>query len=171
MVWTQEQYEMCAEDLAPRLIGKLLCRTVNGQTARYRIRETECYMGESDTACHAHKGRTARTDVMYGAGGRAYVYLCYGMHHLLNLTAGADGSPEAVLIRAVEGAVGPGRVTKLLSVDRTQNRMLLTPQNGLWVEDDGVSLPWQALPRVGIGYASAEDQARLWRFVAQMPIA
>ena len=103
---------------------------------------------------------------MYGEGGRAYVYLCYGIHHLLNLTTGPEGHPEAVLIRGVEGAVGPGRVTKLLQIDRSLNRCALTPESGLWVEDDGFSIETEASCRVGIGYASARDQARLWRFSA-----
>ena len=154
--------------LAPRLLGKVLCRRVGDTVLRARITETECYFGEEDTACHAHRGRTPRTDVMYGAGGRAYVYLCYGIHHLLNLTTGEEGHPEAVLIRGVEGAVGPGRVTKHLAVDRELNRCLLTPESGLWLEDDGtVPVSIQCAPRVGIDYASQEDRERLWRFLGE----
>lgn len=156
-----------AVELAPKLIGKLLCRSIDGHVERRRILETECYVGEEDTACHAHKGRTPRTDVMYGSGGRAYVYLCYGMHNLLNLVTGEEGHPEAVLIRGIEGAMGPGRATKLLQIDRSLNTKALTPTSGLWLEDDGVQLSWRATPRIGIGYASEEDQKRLWRFVAE----
>ena len=168
MVLDRAYFYAPATELAPRLIGKLLCRCVNGQIQRVRIVETECYFGEEDTACHAHKGRTPRTDVMYGEGGRAYVYLCYGIHHLLNLTTGPEGHPEAVLIRGVEGAIGPGRVTRLLDVDRSLNRCLLHPENGLWVEDDGYRTEVEVSPRIGIGYASAEDQAKLWRFSAKI---
>ena len=151
--------------LASSLVGKLLCRNMGGTAVRARILETECYFGEEDTACHAHKGRTPRTDVMYGEGGRAYVYLCYGIHELLNITTGIEGHPEAVLIRAVEGAVGPGRVTKLLSVGRALNKCEMTVESGLWLEDDGYRPEIIALPRVGIDYAANEDRERLWRFV------
>ncbi len=166
MVWAPRSFWGDGRELAPALIGKLLCRRVDGEIRRVRILETECYFGEEDTACHAHKGRTPRTEVMYASGGRAYVYLCYGIHYLLNLTTGEEGHPEAVLIRGVEGAIGPGRVTKLLKIDKAQNGNFLTPESGLWVEDDGAEMKIEALPRVGIGYASAEDQARLWRYRA-----
>ena len=107
--------------LAPRLLGKFLCRRLaDGTVLRRRITETEAYFGEEDTACHAHKGRTPRTDVMYSPGGCAYVYLCYGMHEMLNVVTGREGRPEAVLIRGVEGAEGPGRLTKALHVDRSR---------------------------------------------------
>ena len=167
MVLTRDYFLNNAVELAPDLIGKLLCRCVDGEILRLRITETECYFGEEDTACHAHKGRTPRTEVMYREGGRAYVYLCYGMHNLLNLTTGAEGHPEAVLIRGVEGVSGPGRVTKRMEIDRSFNNCLLIPERQLWVEDDGIRLPYLATPRIGIGYASTEDQARLWRFVAE----
>ena len=167
MILREDYFAADAVTLAPDLLGKILCRRTEDGILRLRITETECYFGEEDTACHAHKGRTPRTDVMYRQGGRAYVYLCYGIHHLLNLTCGPEGHPEAVLIRGVEGAAGPGRVTKRLGVDRTQNRARLLPENGLWVEDDGYKARFEALPRVGIGYASEEDQRRPWRFRIQ----
>ena len=155
-----------APTLAPALLGKLLCRRTPQGVIRLRITETECYFGEEDTACHAHHGRTPRTDVMYGAPGRAYVYLCYGIHSLLNIVSGPEGHPEAVLIRGVEGIVGPGRVTKALAIDRTLNRAPLTPESGLWLEDDGFVPNFVTDCRVGIGYASAADQERLWRFLS-----
>ncbi len=167
MVLDRSYFSADAVMLAPDLVGKLLCRFVDGRVERRRILETECYFGEEDTACHAHKGKTPRTEIMYRCGGRAYVYLCYGIHNLLNLTTGPEGHPQAVLIRGVEGAIGPGRVTKLMRVDRSLNTQLLIPENGLWVEDDGVRLELDACPRVGIGYASEMDQRRPWRFVAR----
>ena len=147
-----------ADVAAPGLIGKLLFRRLGQKVARLRITETEAYCGESDTACHARRGRTARTAVMYEPGGRAYVYLCYGMHEMLNIVAGPAGSPEAVLIRGVEGHDGPGKLTRAL------NRENLIESNRLWLEDDGFSPSLTASPRIGIAYASAEDRARLWRF-------
>ncbi len=157
-----------ATELAPDLLGKLLCRRLpSGEVLRRRITETECYFGEEDTACHAHKGRTPRTDTLYLQGGCAYVYLCYGIHSLLNLVTGREGHPEAVLIRGVEGASGPGRVTKALGITREDNRLLLMPESGIWVEDDGAPAPaYTALPRVGIDYAEKEDRERHWRYIA-----
>ena len=155
-----------ATEVAPRLVGMLLCRRLaDGSVIKARITETECYYGEEDTACHAHKGRTARTDVMYLEGGRAYVYLCYGIHDLLNVTTGPDGHPEAVLIRGVEGAAGPGRVTKYMSVDRSFNRIELGEENGLWIEEDGYEPIIIKDSRVGIGYADESDRKKLWRFI------
>ncbi|MBQ9080184.1 MAG: DNA-3-methyladenine glycosylase [Clostridia bacterium] len=152
--------------LAPALLGKLLCRRrEDGSIVRVRITETECYFGEQDTACHASKGRTLRTDTLYLSGGVAYVYLCYGIHELFNVVTGPADHPEAVLIRGVEGAPGPGRATKLLGITRAYNRLPLTPETGLWIEDDGAVPEYEASERVGIGYATPEDQARLWRYI------
>src|SRR5574344_1850697 len=92
-----------APAVARALIGKILCRRVGGRTVRARITETEAYYGEADTACHAHRGKTKRNAVMYESGGRAYVYLCYGMYDMLNVVTGPADFPEAVLIRGVAG--------------------------------------------------------------------
>ncbi len=152
--------------LAPRLLGKFLCRQLeDGTVLRRRITETEAYFGEEDTACHAHRGRTPRTDVLYEPGGCAYVYLCYGMHDLFNVVTGPKGHPEAVLIRGVEGADGPGKLTKLLHITRAFNRVRLAPPSGLWLEDDGFAPKYRRTPRIGIAYASTRDQRRKWRFV------
>ena len=100
---TAEDYSVDAVTMAKALVGAWLCRRFDdGTVIRRRITETEAYCGEEDTACHAHKGRTARTDVMYSPGGCAYIYLCYGMHEMLNVVTGPEGRPEAVLIRGVE---------------------------------------------------------------------
>lgn len=166
-VLPKEYFLHPATELAPELLGKLLCRKIDGEVVKLRILETEFYFGEEDTACHAHKGKTTRTDIMYKAGGNAYVYLCYGIHSLLNITTGKEGHPEAVLIRAVEGSVGPGRLTKRLSIDRSLNRMPLCEESGLWLEDDGTRLDYITAPRVGIDYANEEDRSRLWRFIVK----
>ncbi len=159
-----EFYSAPATELAPKLLGKLLCCRRDGLVLKARITETECYYGESDTACHAHKGRTKRTETLYHAGGVSYIYLCYGIHELLNVVTGPEGHPEAVLLRGVEGYEGPGKLTKYLGIDRRLNAADLTGSDALWLEDDGTEFACEALPRVGIGYASEEDQARLWRF-------
>ena len=162
---TADDYAVAAVTVAKALIGAWLCRRLeNGTVMRRRITETEAYCGEEDTACHAHKGRTARTDVMYSVGGRAYVYLCYGMHEMLNVVTGPEGRPEAVLVRGVEGAEGPGRLTKLLRIDRLLNREDLVASDRLWLESDGSPVTFAAASRIGIGYASKRDQKRKWRF-------
>jgi len=151
---------------APALLGKLLCRRLDdGTVLRARITETEAYRGEDDSACHASRGRTPRNAVMYRPGGCSYVYLCYGMHNLLNVITGGEGEPQGVLIRGVEGAKGPGRVTKSMQIDRALNAVDLLSSEQLWLEDDGfVPAQVRTAPRVGIAYASAEDQAKQWRF-------
>ena len=166
-VMKPDEFFSPATELAPLLLGKWLCRRLeDGSVLRARIVETECYFGEEDTACHAHKGKTPRTEVLYMRGGVAYVYLCYGMHSLLNVVSGEEGHPEAVLLRGVEGHVGPGRLTRYLQIDCRDNRTELSPEGGIWIEDDGTPPPdFSALPRVGIDYAAPADRDRPWRFV------
>lgn len=147
-------------EVARDLVGKVLVFRGN----RLRISETEAYCGESDTACHACHGRTKRTETLYMPAGTAYVYLCYGMHNLLNIVTGEEGEPEAVLIRACLEAPGPGRLTKKLGITRQQNQTSVYDGGELWVEDDGFYCQISTAKRVGIGYASQEDQDRLWRF-------
>ncbi len=158
-------YLQDALSCAKAICGKVLCvRQKDGTVTRRRITETECYMGENDTACHAHHGRTGRTEVMYREGGVAYVYLCYGMHNMLNIVTGPENHPQAVLIRGVEGAIGPGRLTRLLGIDRSFNGVSLIDSNRIWLEDDAFESTLGSSTRIGISYASEEDQARLWRF-------
>ena len=168
MILEREYFFAPATTLAKDLIGKLLCRrTPDGKVIKARILETECYFGEEDTACHAHKGKTERTKPMYESGGITYVYLCYGVHSLLNIVTGDEGHPEAVLIRGVEGAIGPGRATKLLEITLADNAMPLTEESGIWIEDDGSKPPkLERTQRIGIDYASKRDRERKWRFVA-----
>ena len=155
-----EFYHRPCLDVARDLVGKVL---VHGDL-RLRITETEAYCGERDTACHAHKGRTPRTEVMYREAGTIYIYLCYGMHWMLNIVTGEKNAPEAVLIRACEGKYnGPGKLTRALGITGQLNRGSILGDE-LWIEDDGFACGIRELPRVGIGYASPEDQDRLWRF-------
>ena len=156
-------HRSCPE-VARDLVGKVLAhRLPDGSIARLRISETECYCGEDDTACHAHKGRTQRTEVMYMEAGTIYVYLCYGMHWMLNIVTGEIDAPEAVLIRACVEAPGPGKLTKALGITGNLNRGSILGDE-LWVEDDGFVCDIVTDKRVGIGYASQEDQDRPWRF-------
>ncbi|MEG0754430.1 MAG: DNA-3-methyladenine glycosylase, partial [Angelakisella sp.] len=127
----------------------------------------ECYCGECDTACHAHKGKTERTKVIYREGGCAYIYLCYGIHNLLNVVSGEEDFPEAVLIRGVEGFYGPGRLTKTLAIDRTLNGEDLVTSKQLWLEEDGTFPEYEAATRIGIEYATEEYREKLWRFTVK----
>lgn len=157
-----------AVELAPRLLGKLLCRRLeDGRIQRLAITETEAYQGEEDTACHAHRGRTPRTQMLYQRGGRAYIYLCYGIHSLLNVVSGSEESPQAVLIRGVEGYSGPGKLTKALDIGCSMNGEDLITSQQLWLEDDGRSVGYTTAKRVGIDYADQRDIDRLWRFILQ----
>lgn len=152
-------------DVARDLIGKILVYKNSEETVRMRISETEAYCGEADTACHAHKGRTNRTEVLYRDAGTIYVYLCYGIHWLLNIVTGDIDDPQAVLIRCCVEAPGPGRLTKAMGITGGLNRKSVVSGTELWVEDDGKRFAVQTCRRVGIGYASQEDQQKLWRFV------
>ena len=151
-------------DVARDLVGKVLCHRVNGEIRRLRITETECYCGEEDTACHAHKGRTKRTEVLYARAGTLYVYLCYGMHWLLNIVTGEEEQPQAVLIRACVDADGPGKLTKRLGITGEYNRLTLENAEGFRIEDDCFQCGIVTDRRVGIGYASELDRNRLWRY-------
>lgn len=150
--------------VAQELVGKVLVHSTAEGELRLRISETEAYCGEADTACHAHKGRTKRTEVLYADAGTVYIYLCYGMHWLLNIVTGEKEDPQAVLIRACVDAGGPGKLTKKLGITGELNRDSVL-DNKLWIEDDGFVCEITAKKRVGIGYATQEDQDKLWRFV------
>ena len=152
-------------DAARDLVGKMLCRRMpDGTVNRLRITETEAYCGEADTACHAHRGRTPRTEALYASPGTLYVYLCYGIHWMLNIVTGEAGDPQAVLVRACESAEGPGRLTRSLNIDGNFNKKTLNDITDiLWLEDDGFPCRVETGKRVGIGYASKEDQEKPWR--------
>jgi|SRR5437660_11253659 len=156
--------------VARSLIGKYLVRVVDGRMLAGKIVEVEAYIGPDDKACHASKGRTQRTDVMFGPGGVAYVYLIYGMYHCLNVVTEREEFPSAVLIRAIEidGELidGPGRLCRALQIDRRLNRADLTTGESLWFEDRGALVERGAVgahPRVGVDYAG-EWAKKPWRF-------
>ena len=156
--------------VARSLIGKYLVRSINGRMMAGKIVEVEAYVGPQDKACHASKGRTQRTDVMFGPGGVAYVYLIYGMYHCLNVVTEREEFPSAVLIRAIEidGELidGPGLLCRALQIDRRLNRVDLTTSKSLWFEDRGALVERGhvgAHPRIGVDYAG-EWAKKLWRF-------
>ena len=153
--------------LARWLLGKVLVRTTPVGRVEGVIWEVEAYHGESDLACHASRGRTNRTSIMYQPGGRWYVYLCYGVHEMLNLVTGPADHPAAVLIRGLDVVNGPGRLTKLLGIDRKLNGAVAEPASGLHLEDHGILVPRGALrsgPRIGVDYAGPAWAAKPWRF-------
>ena len=159
-----EYYSSDALVLASDMLGKVLCRrSADGVVRRYRITETEAYLGEEDTACHAHRCPTGRARVMYRAGGLAYVHRCH-MYNLLTIVTGPEGHPEGVLVRGLEGFDGPGRVGRELGLEPSMYGSPMSPEGFMWLEDDGCRPMFFVHPRVGIGYASEEDRARLWRF-------
>jgi len=158
-------YSQPAYEVAPLLLGKLLCRNLHGNEIKLKITETECYYGEDDSACHAHRGKTERTKIMYENGGRAYIYLCYGLHNMLNIVTGIKDFPEAVLIRGAGEWNGPGKLTNALKIDRRLNWENLVNSDNIWIEDEGVKYSYVTDRRVGIAYARETDRNRLWRFI------
>jgi DNA-3-methyladenine glycosylase len=152
-------------EVAPELLGKLLVRQFgDGHIERYRITEVEAYRGIEDRACHASKGRTPRTEVMFQQGGTVYVYLIYGQYWLLNLVTGTEGDASAVLIRGIEGFPGPGRVGRELQLDRSFYGESLIDSSRLWVEDAGSVSEIKTSKRIGIDYSGEECVNKMWRF-------
>ena len=180
--------------VAADLVGKVICRKLidtdgTAKVLRVRISETEAYIGVSDPACHSHAGtRTSRTELMYEQGGVFYIYLTYGVHHMLNLVTGAAESPESVLIRAgfltedsdrlideqllssdrqlthIKQFAGPGKLTKRLHIDRGLYGKAISPVSAVWIEDDGCQPPILLRPRIGIDY-SGEAKDWLLRYI------
>lgn len=172
--------------LAKDLLGKILYTKIDNEITAGIIVETEAYFGIKDKASHAYGGRrTNRTETMYGNGGIAYVYLCYGMHNLFNIVSSKENDPHAVLIRGIEpligidiieqrrnmphtkGAIsaGPGSAAKALGIDKTFNAKNLTGDE-IWIEDHAIRYKDEdiaATPRVGIAYAK-EHALLPWRF-------
>ena len=148
-------------------MGKVLVRTTARGRSEHLITEVEAYDGEKDLACHASKSRTKRTEIMYQPGGRWYVYLCYGVHEMLNLVTGPVDYPAAVLIRGVADLRGPGRLTKGLGIGRDLNGAIAALATGLHVEDHGMVPPRGRIkcgPRIGVDYAGPVWAAKPWRF-------
>lgn len=161
----REFYRQDSVSLARALVGKILVRRLpDGTELRLRITETEAYTGVDDTACHAHKGKTQRTEVLWRDGGTIYVYLCYGMHNMMNIVSGSEGDAQAVLIRCCEGYPGPGRLTKALRITRSLNGEDMLSSSELWLEDDGMNVNITPDKRVGIDYAEDADRNALLRF-------
>ena len=166
MITDKSFFRQDATVLAPALVGKLLVRRLDdGSLIKLRITETEAYCGVSDTACHAHKGRTKRNELLWRDGGTVYVYLCYGIHWLMNIISGEAEDPQGVLIRCCAGAEGPGRLTKALCIDGSFNGLDITGCPSLWIEDDGLEVDIIRDKRVGINYADEKDRESKLRYI------
>lgn len=164
---TEEFFRRDCLEVAPELVGKILVRRLpSGELLTERISETEAYRGEEDKACHASKGRTKRTGILYGDSGKIYVYLCYGMHWLMNITTGQENQPQCVLIRAGEVHRGPAKLTKYLNIDGSFNNGKICYSPDIWIEDDGFNPEIKTDRRVGIDYAGDYWKNIEWRFIA-----
>lgn len=179
----REFYDRPTLKVAKALLGKVLVRETSKGNLLAKIVDVEAYIGPKDKACHASKGRTKRTEIMFGSAGYTYVYLIYGMYHLLNIITEQEGYPAAILIRGLEPVEkvatsarqtridGPGRVGRFLELANTHNGLDTTQGKTIWVEDHGITVPRksiQALPRVGVDYAG-EWAKKLWRFCLPTP--
>lgn len=186
----QDFFARPTRTIARELLGQRLVREIEGQRLSGTIVETEAYIGPTDTANHASKGRTARTEVMFGPPGRTYVYLIYGIYYMLNITTGQEGFPAAVLIRAIEPQEGieimrahrqkanrppvkvahltngPGKLCQALRVDKTLHNWELSMGRKLWLEaaPPVAGADVAAGPRIGIDYADPQDRTAPWRF-------
>jgi len=155
-------------EVAPDLLGKLvILADSEGKELRYRITETEAYRGEEDRACHASKGRTSRTEIMFHAGGSIYVYLIYGMYWMFNVVSSEAGIPQAVLIRALEGYPGPGKLSRALGIDGSLYGIDLVSSDRIWIGDDGNIPAYITAPRIGIEYAASPWKEKDWRYLVK----
>jgi DNA-3-methyladenine glycosylase len=175
-----EFYLNDALEISRSLLGMSLFTQIDGQITGGKIIETEAYRGAEDRASHAYKGRrTKRTEVMFQQGGVAYVYLCYGMHHLFNVVTGPEELPHAVLIRAIEPhtgielmrerrggkeeiANGPGSLTQALGIDKSFNALSLLGDK-IWISPGEIPTQIHATARIGVAYAGC-DAALPWRY-------
>src|SRR5205814_6585556 len=153
-------FEREAIEVAKDLIGTILVHRVRGREFRARIVEAEAYVGEHDLACHAAKGRTARTEVMFGPAGHAYVYFIYGMYDMFNIVTGKPGVAQAVLIRAAEpldswqtNLSGPGKLTREMRITRADNALDLTERKLFLLRDPKDRPRVIESMRIGVDYA------------------
>jgi DNA-3-methyladenine glycosylase len=152
-------------EVAPELLGKnLVIRLTDGSLGRFRVTEVEAYRGIEDKACHAFKGRTARTEIMFHEGGRLYIYLIYGMYWMLNIVTGEIDNPQAVLIRGVKDYRGPGKLSKSLGIDKSFYGEDLVLSERIWIEDPGLVQTVKSGTRIGIEYAGEYWKSRPWRY-------
>ncbi|MFA6992023.1 MAG: DNA-3-methyladenine glycosylase [Candidatus Gracilibacteria bacterium] len=153
--------------VAEELLGKYICRKMDGKTIRLMVNEVEIYDGLEDKASHASRGMTERNKVMFGAAGYFYVYFVYGMYNMLNIVTREKKYPAAILIRGAGEFNGPGKLTKALKITKSLNNKLAVKKSGLWFEKSGIKVPKSKIkktPRVGVSYAGPIWSKKLFRF-------
>lgn len=156
-------------DVAPEMLGKIIVRRFENQVVKkFVISEVEAYSGNGDLACHASKGKTPRTEVMFREGGVVYVYFIYGMYWMLNIVTGKENDASAVLIRGVEGISGPGRVGKTLQLDKSFSGENLFKSERIWIENSEKIVNYSTSPRIGINYAGEPWISKPWRFLMKL---
>jgi DNA-3-methyladenine glycosylase len=162
---SREFYTRDVLEVAPDLIGKyLVARFKDGSIRRYQVNDVEAYRGLEDKACHASKGKTTRTSIMFGNGGHLYVYLIYGMYWMLNIVTGTEGNPQAVLLRGIADITGPGKITKILEINRSYYGEDLITSERIWLENSGIAPAYKTGPRIGIDYAGEYWKSVPWRY-------
>lgn len=152
--------------VAKGLLGKFLIRRIGRRLISGMITEVEAYIGPKDMASHASRGKTKRTEVMFGEPGYWYVYLIYGMYYCLNIVTEKEDYPAAILIRSTDKILGPGRVCRYFKIDKSFNAKLANKKIGLWIEDRGFKIRPRDISRgkrIGINYAG-EWKDKLWRY-------
>jgi len=192
MILAQFFYQRNTLQVAEDLIGKIIVRKQGDHLLKGIIVETEAYIGKEDSACHAAKGKTKRTEIMFGEAGYAYVYFVYGMHYMFNIVTEKPAFPAAVLIRAIEPVAGiekmisnrnvsgknltngPAKLCQALGINKSLNGINLTTGKKLWIEDQPQSADffkqYFSSPeigrgsRIGIDYAEPKDRDAKWRF-------
>lgn len=156
--------------VAPGLVGKkIVILSPEGILQKFMITETEAYRGTEDKACHASKGRTARTEIMFHEGGHLYIYLIYGMYWMLNIVTGEEDIPQAVLIRGIENHNGPGKLTRSLGIDRSFYGENLSTSERIWIEDSELTHQINTSPRIGIDYSGDYWKSKQWRYFISVP--
>lgn len=190
-VLSQEFFQRPTEKVAIDLLGKVLVRRIGRKQIAVKITELEIYDGFEDRASHAFRDKTKRNKIMFEEGGRFYIYLCYGMHWMINIVVGKKDYPSAILIRGGEivsnlkadistspagkqnlktNLNGPGKLSGFLKIDKKLNERKAIPKNKLWFEDRGFKIPknrTQRTPRIGIHYAGPIWSKKKWRFVVK----
>jgi DNA-3-methyladenine glycosylase len=158
-------YERDVLLVAPELIGKKLVRQTSQNIISFTITETEAYRGTEDKASHARFGRTSRNSIMFDHGGLVYVYFIYGMYWMMNIVTGLKDNPQAVLIRGVDNTYGPGKVARLLGIDRSYYGEDLVTSDNMWIEDQHLVPEIIQQPRYGINYAGEPWKSKPWRYL------
>lgn len=164
----QQFFNRDTKVIAKEMIGKFLVRRLKGRIISAMITETEAYDGFKDLASHARKGKTKRTEIMFGPPGHFYIYLCYGMYYMLNISTREALFPAAVLIRGITGMEGPGKLCKFLKIDKKLNGLIANKKSGLWFEDRGIKIKKSKVKktaRVGVSYAGPIWSAKKLRFI------